>query len=79
MAIERFCGCGAPLPTRETGRGRQQVFCEECKRKRRNASRRRYYHSYAEASMKARKAASARYHKRRLAAIEAAPDWMEGD
>ena len=76
---QRYCVCGAPIPTRAEGRGRQKAWCDDCARDRRNARRRRAYAAYPETRMKIQMAAWARRHKRRLADFAKTPEWMEHD
>jgi len=74
---QRYCACGAPLPTRAEGRGRQKAWCDDCARDRRNALRRRAYAANPETRMKAQKAARVRWRKRKFADFHKTPEWME--
>lgn len=72
-------GCGALVPVRPSGKGRQRVYCAACARARLNARRRAAYAANEAARVKARFAAAKRYYRRNLKPVPEAPAWaVEG-
>jgi len=52
---ERRCECGAVLPTRRGGSGRQRVRCDDCKRTTRDTKQMTETYAYVAAALQAKR------------------------